>query len=257
MTIRFSRLKHIARSPAHYLYNLTHDLPDTLPLRRGRYIHWKLLGAAPDGNKPFAVYEGGDRRGKEWTAFAAAHEACDIVKASEVEEWDAVVAAIRADPFAAKYLARDVRTERRVTATMHGRVCSGTIDLLSEGVFIGDPKTTRDATVERFDRDAWRLEYPAQLAWYRDLCVAAGIDPGPETIIIAAETSAPYPVVVRRLTAAALDEGRRRYLSWLDVLASCEAAQTWPGPAQTVVDLDVPTWMQQTEVDEDEESEDE
>ena len=52
LPVHFSALKHIGRSPAHYLANLETDR-DSPAMQLGRLIHAMVLGGAP-----YAIWEG-------------------------------------------------------------------------------------------------------------------------------------------------------------------------------------------------------
>ena len=80
----WSRLKLLRESPAHYRYALERPSEDTPTLALGRYVHTAIL--SPDLlSEDFAVYPGARRAGKEWDAFAAAHNGRTIFRADEIE----------------------------------------------------------------------------------------------------------------------------------------------------------------------------
>lgn len=237
--LRFSRLKLIARSPAHYRAATSPDAPpvDSPAMRLGRHVHALVLdpSAAP------IVYEG-ERRGKAWLDFKAAHEGREIVTASEADKAEQIAAAVLADPAARPLVLGDHVREQRIDWTCAGRPFRSTPDVITADGWIVDLKTTTDASIRGFQRRAWNLAYHAQLACYREAVRSTGR--GVEAAaLIAVETSFPFAVSVHRLSGRVLAEGDRLWRSWLEILNVCEASDHWPGYADGAVNFDVPEWM--------------
>lgn len=231
--VRFSRLKLMCRSAAHYLHAVTHERPDTGAYKLGRAVHRTVL----QGYEP-TVYDG-RRAGKEWEAFAASHEVAeDILNVREAEQAHAVSQAVLNTPHAMELLALgDI--ERTLHWALDGRHCQGTPDVFTAGRVV-DLKTCRDAHPERLMRDALRYAYHAQLAWYLDGVRLSGAGTPSEAYIVAVESTPPHPVTVLRLTPHTLDLGARQCRLWLEHLRSCEQSGQWPGYCQSVVDFDAP-----------------
>lgn len=245
--VRFSTLKHIARSPAHYFHALSAPRTDSPAMRVGRVVHAALLGQAP-GERPIVAYDG-DRRGKAWQDFAAANASADIVTADEWARGQRIAASVRAEPHAMRLLEGD--REIGIAWRHAGRDCSSRLDVLGDG-WIADLKTCADASVMGFQRVAWRYHYAAQLAFYADAAASIG-RPVSDAYLIAVESAPPHPVTVHRLTPRALEEGRRLYRAWFERLLVCESSRDWPGYALASVEMDVPSWMDVDDDDTDEE----
>lgn len=228
--IHFSRLRLMAKSPAHYKAADEFPREDTLAMRIGRLIHAMVLGGT------YHVWDG-TRRGKAWDEFEVAHLGEEIVTRSEVETAEPVAAAVIAHFGASALLDGD--RERRVEWALAGRSCAGRLDVLGAG-FITDLKTTTNAEPGWFTRHAIGMGYHAQLAWYRDGVEAAGL-PMPERVyVVAVETKPPYVVTPLELTDRAIDMGRRTYRLWFERLLVCEKSDFWPGYVQGVAPFDVP-----------------
>ena len=228
--VRFSNLKRLAQSPAHYLSGLSATY-DSAAMRLGRLVDVAILG----GDGP-VIYDG-TRRGKAWEAFRDEHAGAEIVTASEAEAAESIIRAVRQHDHAMDLLTSGV-AKRRLYWDYLGRACSGEPDV--HGRYLVDLKTTKCAEPGRFTRDAiWRA-YHAQLAWYRAGMVLSGLEPPTAAFIVAVETSAPYPVTVLRLTERAIEQGDRLCRVWMERLLACEASGEWPGYVQSAVDLDVP-----------------
>jgi len=228
--VRFSLLKHIGRSPAHYRAALDGGREDTLAMRMGRLVHAMVLGGE------YLVWDG-TRRGKDWDRFEAEHLGQEIVTASEVEAAEPVAAAVAASELAAPLL--DGCREQTIEWEIGGRKCQGRLDVLN-AAFITDLKSTTNAEPGWFSRHATKMGYHAQLAGYADGAVAAGLAITPRCYVVAVEMKAPHVVTCLELTDRALDMGRRTYRLWWERLMVCERSDYWPGYVEGVAPFDVP-----------------
>lgn len=238
--IRYSHLRMMAKSPAHYaaaaagVWRL-----DSPAARLGVLVHGLVLG----GDRAPIVYEG-ERRGKAWQEFQAAHEGAEIVTRAEADRAEPIAAAVRSDRVAGVLLASsDAWRERRLEWTIGGGECSGTPDYFdpATGTLI-DLKTCSVASPREFGRHSWSYHYHAQLAWYRHALRTLGHEVR-AAYLVAVETSAPHAVACYRLSDRLLDEGDRAWRAWWEALSVCRAADAWPGYAEAAIDLDVPEWM--------------
>jgi hypothetical protein len=232
--VRFSDLKLMAQSPAHYRYRVdTGWSGDSPAMRLGRLVDVAVLGG------PEVIVYDGTRRGKAWDAFKLDHAGSEIVTASEAEAAEPIIRSVKNHEHALRLLS-DGAVKQRIFWNYLGRSCSGEPDVAGPGGCLVDLKTTRCAEPGRFTRDAIWRGYHAQLAWYRQGMILSGLEPPEKLFIVAVETSAPYPVTVLRLTERAIEQGERLYRVWMERLLACEAVNEWPGYVQSAVDLDVP-----------------
>lgn len=229
--VRFSRLKRIQQSPAHYICS-TEDEP-TLARRLGSGTHAVTFG------QPYSVFTGKVRRGKAWEAFEEEHADSVIMSAAEYERASRLAEALHNHQDAAQLLFHPrAAVEERIEWNWLGRACAGTPDVRNDS-YIVDLKTTRCSEPERFNRDGTHRHYHAQLAWYLDGVVASLLGKPSEAYIVAVESNPPFPVTVMRLTDRALDQGRRLTRLWMERLLQCERANYWPGYVEGIVDFDV------------------
>lgn len=233
--LRFSRLKLMARSPAHARYALDRDAEgdpfwDDSPARRfGRLAHAAVLG------QPLPiVYPGPTRRGKEWEAFKAANADKEIVKQSELDTVTAMATALATHAEASRVL--QGQREQTVLFDFAGRNCRATPDAFEPGHHMTDLKTTGDANPRWFPYEALRYAYHAQLAFYKDGVEMAGLKPPKDLFIVAVEVKPPHGVCVFGLTPRAEDFGRRLYRTWIEEFLSCERSESWPGYPLGVID---------------------
>jgi len=203
-------------------------------MRIGSRAHSLLL----EGGRRFVVFDG-IRRGKAWDAFAA-DIAPDVTILNVREDTLATdaAAAVKADADARDLLTGIV--EKQIRWDINGRACFGTPDALTltKGD-LSDLKVTADASPEKFPWHAGRQGWLAQLAWYKDGLVASGREIA-GLHLVAVEAKPPHVVTCYRLTTEAEELGRRTYRALFERLQVCEAANHWPGYAQTIIPLDSP-----------------
>jgi len=238
--IRFSNLKKMAQSPAHYRAAV--EAPgsfDSPSMRLGRHVHALVL----DPTSAPLVFDG-DRRGKAWSEFRATYPDREIATTSEADKAEAIAASVFADPTArALVVGEGYVLEQRIDWTCAGRAFRSTPDAITRDGLIVDLKTSIDASIRGFQRRAWNFSYHAQLACYREAVRSTG-RAVTGAVLIAVETSEPYAVTVHRLSDRVLSEGDRLWRSWFDRLLVCEASDHWPGYADDAVSFDLPEWVE-------------
>jgi hypothetical protein len=238
--VRFSRLKLMAASPAHY---------QAAAVETTRCME---LGSATDalilGTCPVIAYPGATRRGKEWEAFRDAPENADslIITKSELAEAEAMRASVLANPRALKVLQGE--RQKEIHWSYCGRDCVSHLDVLGpKGAFVTELKTSQTSNPMRFRWQALKMLYHAQHAFYDGAAASIyGDNPRRAHFIVCVESSAPYVVTVFRLTPKALKLGQKCCRMWMERLLQCEQADFWPGYSQTVVPLDGPDdeWLE-------------
>ncbi len=239
--VRYSHLKHIGRSPAHYLHAVTSEREDSGPMRIGRLVHQHILGAMPDDEDGAIVVYDGERKGNVWKEFATLHAGCDIVTRKEYDAALPIASAVRHNALAMS-LIDGARCEQPLLWSAGGRAMSSRPDAYRPGGALMDLKTTNDASPAAFQRQIMKMAYHAQAAMYQDALASLGIATT-GAYLVAVETKAPYPVTVFELAPSMLDLGRRTYRGWLETLRTCEESDQWVEYAQTVVRVDVPEWF--------------
>ena len=228
--VNWSSLKHLRDSPLHYQHALTGADVDTTERAKGRAIHALAFEPAVF-EREFAIYEDGNRRGKEWEAFKALHAGKTILKTNEMDDVIGSSNAVRTHPLVAPYLVGGA-FEQTVTWTdpVTGLKCKARMDLTNAGMkALVDLKSSTTIDAYRFGRIAARLGYHCQLAHYNDGCTRGlGWTPA-ETLIVAVESSAPYDVAVFVLDDDTLFAGREEVQALLQRLKQCRESGQWPG----------------------------
>ncbi len=235
--VRFSNLKHIARSPLHYHDAVTRGRDDKPWLRGGRGLHCVLFGT------PYQVFDGAARNSKAWDRFCEEYAGTqEVMLAKELPVYQAQADAIRAELKRldmSHLLEGDV--EQCIEWEWLGRKCAGTPDVAG-AEWITDVKTTCNADPRKFHWDARKFAYAEQLEWYRRGVSLHKIGCeyiNPSLYIIAVEKTPPYPVVVWRITERMREQAEKTLRLWFEQLLACEASNSWPGYVQCVQDLDV------------------
>ena len=241
----WSVIKMLAKSPLHAYH--AHTAPDEDSASRVmlRAIHCLVL-EPHEFDGAFAIYEGKVRRGKEFDAFAAAHEGKGILNPREYAEAQATAGAYRAHPEVMK-IAQGACCEVVVTWTdgETGLPCKARVDAIKEGAGIMDLKTIGTTIGRRVAALTATNLYHGQLAHYAEGCEANGIKV-PAAYIAAAESKPPQDVALFALDDGAPDGalyvGRSLRRRLMRRLAECVERDEWPGRHPETQNLCLPSY---------------
>jgi hypothetical protein len=278
--VHFSRLRLMARSPAHYLAYA--DSGDTPARRFGTCVHvlalggdviryegkragndWKAFERLVAGDEYF-VYDG-PRRGKAWAWAKADAGARAIVSSADLElaqdarETQArrraagryevpIVTASEYDE--AARCAEVVRASPIARELLDGETeCPLRWSVLGRAcagqLDVLGPRRVVDLKTTTKSEPEWFSRHAMGMAYHAQLdWYAEGARANATRIddcyIVAVETRAPYAVTCLRLTEHVLELGARLTRLWMERLLSCEASGEWPQYVQSIVDLDAP-----------------
>lgn len=227
--LRFSRLKMMGQSPAHFRGAKG---PEGSGIDVGSAAHSMILGG-----KSVIPYPGKIRNGKAWEEFKAEHAEAIILIRREHAAAEGMAKAVQANRDAMRAL--DGAREHTFTWKQLGRLCRGTPDVMGSN-FHTELKTGETADPRRFPWKMLRFCYHGQLAFYSDGAQLAGLSLPEHNYVVAVEASPPYVVTVFRVSDQAIEQGRRLVRLWFEQMLACEAADFWPGYSQSVVALDLP-----------------
>lgn len=248
--LRFSTMKLIAQSPAHYLHAVRAGWEESLSMRIGTGAHAILFG------QPFVVWTGKTRNGKVWDAFAEKHQGETILNQSERDKAQAIADSIRRSQLASRLLFADTQLETRIDWEWQGRSFRSTPDAASLTTCV-DLKCLRSSEPDKIKWQSRNMFYHAQAALYRRALNSTGKHSISDNYLVVVENKPPHPVTVLRFTDSAIETGDRICAGWLEQVLSCEQNNDFPGYTQTIVDLELPmTDFVFDEDDEQEESDD-
>lgn len=244
-------LKHIMKSPAHYRYWKDNPVEDTSALLFGRAVH-KYVLEKDDFYSEFAVAPPIDRRTKagkeEWALFEAYHKDEDIISCDDMQKIIDMDKALYATPFIDVLLADTIREKSYYTVDEDtGLLLKCRPDIQAcigdEHVLI-DYKSCNDASSEAFMKDAIKLGYDLQLAFYKDILdKITGYEHS--VMFIAQEKIAPYCANILQADEYFIKSGRDMYKTMLNTYKECTESGVWYGYLNNEVNsLGLPAWLQ-------------
>ena len=231
---RFSRLKLMDESPAHYEDG---TVEETSPMRKGTALHAFLLGQ----KHRVVVYKGRrDPRAAAWQEFQKEHEGKCILIPSEAEPVLAMRASVEKHRRAMELL--EGEQERRIEWDFGGKRCAGTPDSVrdySAHRRVTELKSTLCAKPVRLIKRARWSHWHAQVAWYSE-----GLDrtmsypqlPCEEHYVVAVESKKPFNVTTLRVTPEMITKGQKAWRAWWERLEVCEQSNHFPGYSEADID---------------------
>lgn len=242
--VNWSTLKALRESAMHYRHALEVPRTDNLALMQGRALH--ALVFEPDlFAEHFAIWEEGDRRGKEWQAFKEANSDKTILKAGEIDDVTAMADAVRRHPLVQPFFDGAAFESPIVwTDPTSGLKCKARTDwLIPKRRLLLDLKSTRSIDGRILGREAARFGYHLQMAHYRNGVRHGGGWTPEQVLIVAVEKAAPYDVGMFEIDAQTLDIADAGVTDLLVQLAGHRATDTWPGRYSEIQALQLPAWI--------------
>lgn len=226
---RFSRLKHMSASAAHYYQACQEDNDDTIALRFGRGFHALSLGT------PVHRWTGKNRNSNEYKAFVEENPGVEVLT---VKEWDTahrMFEAVQRHATARELLFGPGSVlEETIEWQFNGRKCTSRPDSRRGTELLVDLKSTVCAEPRKFNRDAVVRGYHSQFSFYgRGIADAFGAFPD-HSFCVAVEKKKPHVVQVFELPKETLEEGEKVWRLWFEQLLVCEAANVWPGYTEAI-----------------------
>lgn len=236
--VRFTRLKALALSAAHYELACQDDFEETLATRLGSGAHASLFE-----DRPVVCYDG-RRQGKAWERFEKHHLELRAVILNEPEYRIAMamVDKIRRHDRAMELLFDGTQLERSIDWAIGARQCRSTPDANAPKRHNTELKSTRSCEPQWFAREAIKRHYHAQLGFYSDAIEnEIGARPG-EEYIVAVENALPCNVIVMRLPDETRLAATKLVRSWWERLQLAEHTGHYGGYLEHQIDLDLPAW---------------
>jgi hypothetical protein len=246
-THHFSHLKRMALSGKQYIYAVNTQKPPSSAMLIGTAVHAMVLGGRP--GKRVLRFGGDARKGAAWKAYQAANPGAEILTAPEWDQAAKCARAVLADPLARARL-DGARFEVPLAWEEDGiRFSTSGVDIVGGGA-LGDLKTSTTCEPEALQRQAFKMFYHCQLAFYRRGARANGLDVSRGLFLLCVETKGPHEVVDLELSEGLIDLADRTVSLWIEKLRIYRDANQWPGYAQSPIPWDVPGWMREDDGEE-------
>ena len=245
-----STLWEMRRSPAHYMYALTHPREDTAAFKLGRAAHMAILQPV-EFREHYVLEPVADKRTKEgkqiWADFMAQmRDGQEII--SEQDYWDVMgmYDSVYMDVNASAWLDGAI-TEVPLfwTDESTGIQCKCRLDAMTERdgqIILMDLKTCADASTGTFLREALRYGYDVQAAHYIRGVKNEFPDAHVQWYFICVEKKAPYAVNVIHVSEDFIDRGTLQLIGLMDKLKTCTTTGEWPGYGFN--ELVLPPWAE-------------
>lgn len=243
-------LKKIAKSPAHFRYWKDHPQEDTPSLLFGRAAH-KYMLEKDEFKTEFAVAPNVDRRTKEgkelWAKFVEENNDKDIISVDDMRKIEEMYEALYSTPFVKTLLSGKKELSFFCEDEETGEIMKCRPDILTElgdANILIDYKTCDSADSDDFMKQAIKLMYDLQMAYYLDILEKV-TGKQYSVIFIAQEKNAPYCVNILEANDYFIRSGRDMYRTMLDRYAECKKTNNWYGYIQKEINtLGLPNWLQ-------------
>jgi hypothetical protein len=235
--------KLVAECPAKFKYWLDNREPPKKALELGTAAHRLVLDDGPE----LVLVDA-----EKWNTnaikaeVAAIREAGNIpLKRAELDQVNAMAAALRADPEAAALLEPGSGTAEQSAFWEDGGVWRrARFDWLRHDGQIVDYKTARSCRREDLEKAFHEHGYMQQQEWYLDAGIALDVaDPEKPFQFVLQEKEPPYLVVVTTCDPMAREIGRHLNTVALNAYAICSQSGEWPGYLPNPMTA-LPSWVE-------------
>jgi hypothetical protein len=248
-------LKHVLRSPAHYLH--AKENPQEKPaFNFGRAVHMAILepnvfastvvvmpefwGLTRDGKKTNSPNSIDVKEQRE--KWLLQNHGNTIVTADEMADILLMAKALSKHKTARALLTGGAAEESYFdTCPETGLARKCRPDFL-RGNIIPDIKSTTNAHPAAFVKEIAKYNYHVSAAYYLDIVSSVLGQTFDQFIIIAIEKTAPFGVSVHLLDDAAIEEGRKLYKKALKTLAECQKTNNYPAYPDAILSATLPNW---------------
>jgi len=230
-----SQLWLMHESPEKFRYAMDNPDEPTPALLFGQMVHMMVLQTWDEWHQAYAVAPKADKRTKEgkeiWASFQAECADRTAVSFDDFQTAKDMTDAVYNNEFASKLLAGSHEVPFFWTDEMTGIECKCRCDCLTyigDQLYIVDYKSSADASVEQFQRDAFRYGYALQAAMYSE-GVKANMDGVPKFVFIVQEKKAPYSVNIFETDDAVITYGHDQFRQYIGMYKDCMTSGNWYG----------------------------
>lgn len=261
--LRAGELKHLKRSPAHFLAAKTNPKEPTDALEFGSLFHSAIengekfmdtyvvepefVGKTKDGRDSNRSAEAKQMK-IDW--YAAQPKSAVIVKAKWVEPLTGMLQSVLKHPIS-KLLAKGIKeTSLWVQDPRTGLTLKCRPDFIAEAGFIVDIKTARDARPPAFYKQIYGTRnvndpyYVLQAAHYTHCLRLAKYGRGDNFTFVAIEKDPPYGIMTYALDINALAPGEQWRAELTDLYKKCMDEDKWPCYPTAAVSVIPDEWVE-------------
>lgn len=238
--ISASGLKLFMRSPAHYwaayLDPERIERQPTAAMRLGTATHCAILEPDAFDDRYMLRPDGINARTNEGKAHLAAiaESGMEILTPDDFALITGMAESFRRHHISAELFAAPYKVEQSIFSEINGVRCKCRPDYISDD-FVMDVKTTRDASIEGFGKQAWNLGYHIQEAFYRRV-----IGGNRRFLFCAVESDHPHLVQYHESPDELIAYADDLIDAALSQYAECLRKNTWPGYSNHIQTLEVP-----------------
>lgn len=233
--VRRSDLWELRKSPAHYLYKVTHPEEPTAALLFGTAAHKYILEPNDFWNE-FALAPDVDRRTKagkaEWAEFVENLGDKTPISAKDLEIIQEMDKAITQNPLAAQFLRTGEHEVPIEWTDPHtGEPCKCRPDVITtyDGEdWIVDYKTTTSCANGAFEKSCRMFGYKLQAGMYTEGAFADTFKDY-RFAFVAQEKTPPYAVRVYKCDVGFVLEGQDLFHDLIEIYHKCKTDGEWPG----------------------------
>ncbi len=258
--INVSSLKPMLKSGAEYQYRLANPIVPTEAMLLGTaldvYFFGMMAGSVLDFATHYIVKPEGvsfsTKDGKSWRDNDAVGK--EIITFKDMERVKGMTEALLAEPDASAFFnagKAQVPVYQNIDVDGTDFPCKGLADWRPSRYpdVVVDLKKAADVESRAFGKQAVRLHYAMQAAFYQKLFVQMG-EPIKYFCFVAVEPEPPHAVEIYSLSEDDLTYGRRLYELALRRLIACHDSGKWPSrmkdgtsePRTGITELVLPTW---------------
>lgn len=218
---------------------------ETPAMAWGRKVHAAIL----EPGRFFAgcaIWEGAKKSGGKWDAFKAEHKDGDlIVTPAEHVKLAAMSKAVWRTSEAAECLDGALMEQVGVWADDKLGSCKMRVDAWhKQRGILTDLKTTGQIDPQSFWRTAHNMGYQTKMGWYARGVQNAFGGAWPKVRLIVLEQDAPFDCWVCQIPESIVREGEEQAVETARLYRACEAAGTFPGAVDGMIDYELPGWLQ-------------
>ncbi len=246
-----SRLKAMARTPAHFKVALDEDDEPTRDTILGHVFHTAVLEPELLDKSYYLrpeTYEGVGGVQKKWNGSANIckewlhlHRDREVLLKGEHEAIIAMRKSVMEHPGARRALTAGVREQCLFCNDPEtGILLKCRADQLT-GNSIVDLKSTLDASKAGFAKSILKFGYDVQAAFNLDIANWLGLSKE-FFLFVATEKDPPYATAIYELDERSIQKGREKYRAWLSLLSYCMEYDDWPAYDPGIQEISLPDY---------------